>query len=93
MRGRTKRLTIATVLTIAGVAAAKDCCGEIGQAFSQGLLVRAALLGFLCLWVASAAVCWLHAACDLRQTFRERRGRLKFNAAISPAEPGRDSNV
>jgi membrane protein YdbS with pleckstrin-like domain len=93
MRGRTNRLAIAVLLTLVDVAVGKYYCGVIWQAFSQDLFARAALLGLLCLWILSAAVLWLHVAYDLRQTLRERDGRLAFSATTIPAEPERDTNV
>jgi hypothetical protein len=93
MRGRTKRLTIAIVLTFVDVSVANYYCGVIWQAFAQYLFARVALLGLLGIWVASAIVIWQHVAHDLRQTLRERDYRLAFDAAASPAEPGGDANV
>ena len=93
MRGRTNRLAIAILLTLADVAAGKYYCGAIWQAFSQDLFARGALLGLLCLWIASAAVLWLHVAYDLRQTLRERGGGLVPNATTISAESERDTNV
>lgn len=93
MTGRTKRLTIAVVLTTADVAVGDYYCGVIWQAYSGYPFATATLLGLLCLWVVSAVVIWLHVAYDLRQALRERGGKLAFNAAVTPAEPGRDSNV
>jgi hypothetical protein len=93
MRGRTNRLAIAVVVTIIDVAPGDYYCRVIWQVFARDLFARAALLGLLCLWIASAAVLWLHVAYDLRQTLRERDGRLAFNIATVPVEPERDSNV
>jgi hypothetical protein len=88
MTRRTKRLTVAVVLTIADVAAADYYCGLIWQSCSRDTVSKAALLGLLSLWIVSAGVIWLHVACDLCQHRRERGGRPAFNA-----EPGRNSNV
>lgn len=93
MRGRRNRLPIAVLLTLVDVASGKYYCGVIWQAFSRDLFARAALLGLLCFWIASAAVLWLHVAYDLRQPLRERDGRLAFNAATVRVEPERDCNV
>jgi hypothetical protein len=93
MRGRTNRLAIAVLLTLVDVASGEYYCGVIWQTCSQDPFARAALLGLLCLWIASAAVLWLHVAYDLRQTLRERDGGVAFNVAMVPVEPERDSNV
>ncbi|WP_263357732.1 hypothetical protein [Acidicapsa ligni] len=93
MRRRTNRLAIAVLLTIVDLSAGDYYCGVIWQAFAQDLLARAALLGLLCLWVASAAVLWLHVGYDLRQTLRERDRRLAFNSAMTAPEPRSDSHV
>jgi membrane protein YdbS with pleckstrin-like domain len=93
MRRRTNRLAIAVLLTLVDVASGRYYCGVLWRAFSQDLFARAALLVMLGLWIASAVVLWLHVAYDLRQTLRERDGRLAFNAATVRVEPERDSNV
>jgi hypothetical protein len=92
MRGRTKRLAIVVVLTIADVATGNYDCGVIWEAYARDLFAKAALL-CLYVWVASAVLKWLPVAYDLRRTLRERVDRLAFNAAPASAEPGRDSNV
>jgi hypothetical protein len=84
MRGRTNRLAITVLLTLVDVAAGKYYCGVIWQAFSQDIFARAALLGLLCLWIASAAVLWLHVANDLRKTLRERDSRLALTLRRFP---------
>jgi hypothetical protein len=93
MRGRTKRLAIAVALTIVNVAVAKYYCGVIWQTFAQYQFARAAMLGLLSIWVASAIVIWLHVAYDLRQALRERDYRLAFDAVTAFTEAGRDGNV
>ncbi len=93
MRRRTNRLAIAVLLTLVEVASRRYYCGVLWQAFSQYLFARAALLGMLGLWIASAVVLWLHVANDLRQTLRERDGNLAFNAATVPTEQEMDTNV
>jgi hypothetical protein len=93
MKRRTNRLAIAVLLTLIDVAAGNHYCGVIWQAFSQNPFARAALLGLLCIWIASAVVVWLHVAYDLRQVLRERDGRLAFDVTTIPAEPERDTNV
>jgi hypothetical protein len=93
MRGRTRRLAIAVVLTIIDVAACNCYCSVIWQVFARDLFAKGALLGLLCLWIASAAVIWLHIADDLRQTIRERNERLGFDSLSTRSEIRRDSNV
>ena len=84
MRGRTKRLAIAVALTIVDVAVANYYCCVIWQTFAQYQFARAAMLGLLSIWVASAVVIWLHVAYDLRQA---------LDAATASTEAGRDGNV
>jgi hypothetical protein len=93
MRRRTIRLAIAVVLTIVDVARANYYCGAIWQAFAQYRFARAATVGLLGIWVASAMVIWLHVFYDLRQALREQDYGLAFDAATAPAEPGGDGNV
>ena len=93
MSGRPRRLAIAVVLTIVDVAACNYYGHFIWQAFARDLFAKGALLGLLYLWIASAAVIWLHVAYDLRQILRERDGRLAFDVTTIPAEPERDTNV
>jgi hypothetical protein len=93
MRGRTKRLAIVVPLEIADVATGNYDCGMIWEAYARDLFAKAALLGLLYVWVASAVLKWLHVAYDLRRTLRERVDRLAFNAVPASGELGRDSNV
>jgi hypothetical protein len=93
MRGRPRRLDIAVVLSIVDVAACNYYCQFIWQAFARDLFAKGALIGLLCLWIASAAVIWLHVAYDLRQALRERDYWLALDAATTSTEAGRDSNV
>jgi hypothetical protein len=93
MRGRTRRLAIAVVLTIVDVAACNYYCIVIWQAFARDVFAKAALLGLLCLWIASAVVIWVHVAYDLGQTIRERNERLGFDSLSTRAGLRRDSNV
>ena len=93
MTRRTKRLTIAVALTIVDVAASYYYCGVIWQVFARDLFAKAAMLGLLSFWVASAIVIWLHVAHDFRQTLRERDARLAVSVAKTPIQLGRDSNV
>ena len=90
---RPKLIAIAVVLTIVDVAACDYYCGLIWRAFAKNLFAKAALLGLLTLWVASAVVIWLHVAYDLRQTLRERSERLAFDSRSTPSRLRRDSNV
>ena len=93
MTRRTTRLTIAVALTIVDVAVCYYYCGVIWQVFARDLFAKAAMLGLLSFWVASAIVIWLHVAHDFRQTLRERDARLAVSVAKTPIQLGRDSNV
>ena len=93
MSGRTKHLALAVVLTVVDLAAGNCYCGLIWQAFSQDLFARAALLGLLLLWIASAAVLWLHVAHDLRVILRKRGDRLAFDSVTAPDALRRNSDV
>jgi len=93
MTRRTQRLAIAIALTIVDLVAFNYYCGVIWQAFAEDLFAKAVLLGLLCLWVATAAVMWLHVAHDMRQVLRERDNRLALECATAPAEPRSDRNV
>jgi hypothetical protein len=93
MRRQTKRLAIAVVLTIVDVAACNYYCGVIWQVFARYLFTKAALLGLLCLWVATGVVIWLHVAYDVRQIFRARSNRLAFDPVTASFELRRDRNV
>jgi F0F1-type ATP synthase assembly protein I len=93
MRGRTRRLAIAVAVTIIDVAACNYYCIVIWEAFATDSFARAALLGLLSLWIASAVVIWLHVAYDLRQALQERRESRAFGSLALPSEDGRDGNV
>ena len=93
MTARTKRLAIAVVLTIVDIAAFNYYCGVIWQVYVRYLFAKAALLGLLCFWAASAVVIWLHVLYDFRQILGERDAGLAFSSEIRPPEFGRDSNV
>jgi hypothetical protein len=93
MTGRTKRLTIAIVLTIVDIAVCNYYCGVIWQVFAKDLFAKAALLGLLCFWIATAVAIWLHVAYDFRQTLGERDARLAFSTPTTPTKFERDSNV
>lgn len=93
MRRRTKRVAIAVALTIVDVVACNYYCGVIWQVFARDIFAKAALLGLLCLWVATAVVIWLHVAHDMRQILQERSERLAFESVTASSELRRDSNV
>ncbi len=93
MRGRTNRLAITVLITIADVAAGKYYCIVIWQVFAKDPFAKCALLGLLCLWTATVAVLWLHVAYDLRQILLDRGERMARQVAMAGAEPERDSNV
>jgi hypothetical protein len=93
MRGRTKRLAIAVVLTIVDVAAFNYYCHAIWQVFARDLFAKASLLGLLCLWIVSAVMIWLHVAHDLRQALQEGNERPTFESVTAPSDLRRDSHV
>lgn len=93
MRGRTKQLAIAVALTIVDVVIANYYCAVIWQAFARDMFARAALLGLLCLWIATAVVIWLHVAYDVRQILQERDTNLALDSATAPAELRRRRDV
>jgi hypothetical protein len=93
MRGRTKRLAIAVVLTTVDVATFNKCAGVIWQAWGQDPWAKAGLSGLLALWVSSAAVIWFHISNDFRDTLLERNRALSPAPGLVPREPRRDNDV
>jgi hypothetical protein len=93
MRGRTKRLAIAVVLTTVDVATFNRCSGVIWQAWGQYPWARVGLFALLALWISSAAVIWFHISNDVRETLRKLKPALSQDPVLDPSEPRRDSDV
>jgi len=67
MQERAKRLAIAVVLTVVDVVTFNIYFGAIWQAWGGDPWARAALLGLLALWIASAVVLWIHVSYDIAE--------------------------
>jgi hypothetical protein len=93
MRERSKRLTIAVVLTAVDVATFNNYAGVIWRTLAPDPWAQAALLALLGLWVASGVVIWTHVANDLRQTIQQRYAELPLGRAMLPDNLRRDSDV
>jgi hypothetical protein len=90
---RAKRIAVAAVLTVADVATFNSYAGVIWRTWGHDPWAKAALVGLLSLWVASAVVIWGHVSNDMRHTFHERNFARSRNPARAPRAPRRDSDV
>jgi hypothetical protein len=93
MGDRTKRFSVAVLMTVMDVGVFEHFFGVIWEAWSGIAWFRVVLFLTLAIWTGSAAVLWLHVYYDLRQLLYERRCSQTVNPPAVPAELGEDTNV